>query len=206
MEGRKMKTIVGTIMIAMLVTMIAVVGALSPVAYAQDWTGNVNFFLGAKVLDEDDWEPADEHDEFGVLVDFKKNKSAISFAIDYLHSEGDESVFDWDTGYLIDIDAETSELNIGIRKIWDQSGTVRPYIGGGLAYIYAEYGGRAMGISVSDDDRAFGFWLNGGIYWTLGNSFNVGLDLRYSYAEVSLYGIEGNAGGGHAGILVGYHW
>jgi len=56
------------------------------------------------------------------------------------------------------------------------------------------------------DDSSIGIWLNGGIYWTLGEAFNLGFELAYSHAKVTVFGEDANAGGGHAGILLGYHW
>ena len=179
---------------------------LPVVSQAQDWTGNVNAFLGAKALDEDDWKPAEDHDEFGILVDFKKKEWPVSIAIDLLHSEGDGSAYEPFSGLYIDMDGETTELNVGVRKIWDQHAYVRPYVGGGLAFISADVSGSSLGVIITDDDNAVGFWINGGVYWTLGTSFNIGLDLRYSQAEVSVFGVDAEAGGGHAGLLLGYHW
>ena len=58
-------------------------------ANANEWTGNVNFFLGQKTLDEDDWAPLDKQGEFGVLVDFKQQNWPVSIAIDFLGSADD---------------------------------------------------------------------------------------------------------------------
>ena len=139
-------------------------------------------------------------------MDFKKKEWPISIALDFLHSEGDGSDYEPFSGLYIDMDAETTEFNAGIRKIWEQYAKIRPYIGGGLAFISAEAKGSAMGYTVSDDDRAVGLWINGGVYWTLSASFNIGLDLRYSIAEVTVFDVDAEAGGVHAGLLLGYHW
>jgi hypothetical protein len=71
--------------------------------------------------------------------------------------------------------------------------------------INAEIEAEAYGLSVSVDD-AMGFWVEGGIYWTLAEHFNIGFDVRWSKAEVTFYGVDGEAGGTHAGLLLGYHW
>lgn len=186
-----------------------VLGAIvfAPVfSQAKEWTGNANVFLGSKALDEDDWKPADEHGEFGVLIDFRKQEWPVNIAIDILHSEGDGSAYEPLSGLFIDMDAETTEINPGVRKIWEPGATVRPYVGGGLAFISADASLSALGITVSDNDDAVGFWINGGVYWTLGTSFNIGIDLRYSHAKVTLFDVDAEAGGGHAGLLIGYHW
>ena len=166
-------------------------------ANANEYTGNVNFFLGGKQLEEDDWAPVDKQPEFGVLVDFKQQTWPVSIAIDVLGSSNTA------TKSGVDIEGYTFELNLGARKIWEISNSpIRPYIGGGLALVHAEF----HADDVIDDDNATGIWINGGVYWALTENINLGLDLRYSQADVTLYGVEGKAGGNHAGVVLGYHW
>jgi len=174
-----------------------------------EWTGNINAFLGMKYLDEGDWEPLDEQEEFGIKVDFKQQGWPVSIAIDYLSSSDDGTMLMYHPRFgtvPFNFEGETSELCFGVRKIWDYFPTMRPFIGGGIAFINAEIEGRALGKRLSVDDDAVGIWVNGGIYWTLAEHFNIGFDLRWSKAEVTLLGIKGEAGGTHAGVLVGYHW
>ena len=167
---------------------------------ANAWTGNANVFLGEKTLDKDDWEPADEQAEFGVLVDFKQDQWPISIAIDLLASVDEVTI----SG--INIEASTTEFDIGIRKIWEVAGSsIRPYIGGGIAFVGAKIEETSF-TNISVDDDGTGLWLNGGDYWPIGQSFNLGLDLRYSQADVTFFGIESEAGGTHAGVILGYHW
>jgi hypothetical protein len=169
-------------------------------APANAWTGNANVFLGQKTLDKDDWEPADEQAEFGVLVDFKQIDWPVSIAIDLLGSVDEVTIAG------ITIEASTSEFDVGVRKIWEVSGSsIRPYIGGGIAFVSAEIKETSF-TNLSVDDSGTGIWLNGGIYWTLGQNFNLGLDLRYSQADVTFFGEDVKAGGTHAGVILGYHW
>ena len=161
-----------------------------------DWTGNLNLFLGAKALDKYEWEPTEEQDEFGVEVDFKQVGWPVSIAIDFLSGSGEGT-------YLgVKFESKTSELNVGFRKIWDIFPRVRPFIGGGISFITGEFSGRGL----SDDDSAAGIWIGGGVYWTLGKHLNIGLEGKYSTADVTLFGVDADAGGGHFGILVGFHW
>jgi len=165
-------------------------------AICGDWTGNLNVFLGSKALDEDEWEPADEQDEFGIEVDFKQHGWPVSIAIDFLSASGEGT-------YLgTKFESETSELNVGVRKIWDKSPHARPFIGGGIPFITGEF----SGLGVSHDDNATGFWIGGGVYWTLAEHFNIGLEAKISSADVTLFGVEADAGGGHFGLLLGFHW
>jgi opacity protein-like surface antigen len=164
------------------------------------WTGNVNAFLGQKTLDKDDWEPADEQAEFGVLVDFKPREWPVSIAIDLLASVDEVIVAG------VTLEASTSEFDVGIRKVWQVAGSsIRPYIGGGIAFVGAEIKETSF-TNISVDDSGTGIWLNGGVYWTLGQNFNLGLQLRYSQADVTFFGTEVEAGGNHVGVIAGYHW
>ena len=165
-------------------------------AICADWTGNLNVFLGSKSLDEDEWEPTNEQDEFGIEVDFKKQSWPVSIAIDFLSASGEGKLMG------IKFESETSEINMGVRKIWDKSSHMRPFIGGGIAFITGEF----SGLGLSDDDSATGFWIGGGVYWTLAEHFNIGLKVKSSSANVTLFGVEADAGGGHFGVLAGFHW
>lgn len=163
-------------------------------------TANVNVFLGQKALDEDEWGQFDKQGEVGVLIDFKLQNDYVSTAIDLLGSLEEITV----SGEKFE--GSTGEIDVGVRKIWKVMGSsMRTYIGGGLAYIQAELKS-INGSFISDDDDGFGIWLNGGVYWIIGQNINLGIDLRYSQADVTLFGIERDAGGNHAGIFVGYHW
>lgn len=184
-----------------------VVTAAGPVRAA--WTGNANLTLGAKALEKDDWEPVEDQGEVGIRVDFRPVEWPVNLVVDLSISSGEdeETAFVPGVGFFkAEFDARTIEWNLGVRKIWEGAPHVRPYIGGGLAIIHAKVEAKFGGFSVDDDDTGLGFWLGGGVYWTLARHFNIGFDLRYSYAEVSLFGEDVNAGGGHAGLLLGYHW
>ncbi|MDH3403173.1 MAG: outer membrane beta-barrel protein [Acidobacteriota bacterium] len=184
----------------------ALVVALPNAALAQGWTGNVNALVGAKELDKNDWEPLESQDEVGILVDFKRAGWPVSIAVDFLRSDAKETMIDPASGLAATIEGETQEFDVGIRKIWDRSAKARPYIGGGLALISAEISAEVLGVRVSAKDDAQGAWIGGGVYWTLGKAFNLGFDVRYSQADVKFLGVDGDAGGTHAGLLLGFHW
>ncbi|UCD85654.1 MAG: hypothetical protein JSU92_05540 [Deltaproteobacteria bacterium] len=162
-------------------------------------TGNVNVFLGGKTLD-DSWEPAEQQAEIGLQVDFRPRSWPINFVIDFLGGYGE--------GTLLGIECKstTSEVNIGVRKIWEQFVYVRPFIGGGVSFIHGEFTGVPFGIEITDDDDGVGGWLGGGVYWTLAEHFNIGLEAKGSIAKLTLFGGDVNGGGGHFGMLIGGHW
>jgi opacity protein-like surface antigen len=180
-------------------------------ASAQDqWTGNLNVFFGQKNLDKDDWEPVDAQTEFGIEFDFRKKDWPVNIAIDILRSSDDDKVYEYDPflgSFSADVKGTTTEFNIGIRKIWEEFPSIRPFIGGGLSYIRAEVEASIPGIgSNSESGTGVGLWLGGGVYFTLGGHFNLGLEVRYSDADVTIAGVDANAGGTHYGLLAGYHW
>lgn len=166
------------------------------------WTGNVNFLLGSKSLEESDWAPVEEQGEFGVMLDFKEQSWPVSIAIDMLGSGDEETI----SGFKFE--GTTSEFDLGARKIFEiENSNIRPFIGGGLALISAEAKLSYSGIPIgSASDSGAGLWLNGGVYWSINDQFNLGVQLRTSTAEVTFNGYDIQAGGGHAGVMLGFHW
>ena len=164
-----------------------------------DWTGSASFLIGQKLLDDDDWGPVDEQVELGAMFNFRQRSWPVNIAFDILYSWDDDDVG------LTEVDGNTLELNIGVRKVWDRS-KIQPFIGGGFAVIWAELEGSGFGFRFSDDDTGAGIWADCGLRYLITDHFSLGLDLRYSWAEVTLFGIDGEAGGVHINMLLGYHW
>ncbi|HNY64486.1 MAG TPA: hypothetical protein PKM41_03550 [Deltaproteobacteria bacterium] len=167
---------------------------------AGGWTGNLNLTLGGKYLDDDDWDPVENQGELGISLDFRERHWPVNLYLALLGSAAEDTVRG------IDVEGSTSELRFGVRKIFDADRVVRPFIGGGLAFISAEMEGELGGVSVSDDDSGVGLFISGGIYFTLEKAFNLGVEVGYSAAKVDFLGVEGEAGGAHAALLLGYHW
>ncbi|NOZ67966.1 MAG: porin family protein [Deferribacteres bacterium] len=185
------------------VFLMVIVGTMGPNAYALDadgWSGNANLLIGVKSLDEDDWNPLDEQTEIGIGVDFKQDDWPVSGTIGYLFSSDDDNVMG------VDIEGNTSELYFGVRKIWELPSLVRPFVGGGLALVNAKLEAAASGVKVTDDDSGIGIWIGGGAYLVLSGNFNIGVEFRYSRAEVTLFNTDVEAGGLHYGVTAGYHW
>lgn len=163
--------------------------------------GNVNIMFGQKYLDDDDWDPVEDQREYGLMLDFKANDSwPFSIAFDLLFSDDDGDY------YGAQIEGETQEFNLGIRKYFPVTAQFKPYVGGGLAYISTEFSGSYAGIGASDDDSTVGFWLGGGVVYTFAQNINIGVDLRYSQAEVTMFGVDGEAGGNHLLVFAGVHF
>jgi len=131
---------------------ILIVSTMGPKAYAQEqklWSGNINVFVGTKLLDADDWEPVEDQFTLGVGLDFRPPNWPVSLALDWSYSwdEGEESVIVFDPWlgpltFNVDLEGKTMEIDPGIRYIYEKLPYVRPFIGAGLAVIWAE--ARAM--------------------------------------------------------------
>ncbi len=181
---------------------------------------DINIFLGQKNLDSGDWgansylgsgASLDQQGEFGVLMNFSGYNWPVSIAVDLLGSSHQVDYYSYYYGSYGRVTASTSELDLGVRKVFGIYGTtLHPYVGGGLALItgsiddHVDYVG-----TFSDSDTGGGFWLNGGMFVSLGH-FNIGFDARYSKADVTIapYGtpVTVNAGGSHGGLILGYSW
>ena len=165
-------------------------------------SGNIHGVFGQKKLDSD-WEPTDEHTEFGILVDFQPRGWPLSIAFEGLRSEDEQ----WVTinGQSVKLTHETTEFAFGVKKYFDTKSGFYPFVGGGLVLIDLD-GKAAIGnISVSDSDSGFGFWLGGGAIYVFRN-FSIGAYLRYSAAEVSFSSSDVEAGGVHALGMAGVHF
>lgn len=200
MEGSEMNRLVMGVVVALLFV------AVSPVAVkASGWTGNVNLKAGAKALDEDDWEPLEDQNEIGADVDFRMVDWPVSVTVALYGSAQKKEI----SG--MDVEGKTGELRIGIKKIWEPDPSMRPFVGGGIAFISAENEWvneylSPLQLKVSDDDQGTGLWVSGGVFWTIKECFNLGFELGLSSVDVTLFNQEKKAGGAHAALLLGYHW
>ena len=179
-------------------------------ARAADATGQVNFFLGQKSLDSKDWEPVDRQAEFGAVMSFGRKDWPVFIAADVMGSADDATMQDPVLG-SVDVTGATLELDFGVRKVFGKQRT-HPYVAGGIGAISATAELKSGGVKVDADDSALGFWLDGGVFWTLGTRFNIGLDVRWSEAKIDLDFGNGvvakdiDAGGLQYGLLLGFGW
>lgn len=183
--------------------------ALLAVSASASAETNVNFFLGQKLLDGDDWAPAEDQMQFGLLVDHAVAKGAINLAFDVLFARG-EGRGDIGNGQEGDIKSKTSEFDVGVRKIFKVFDNMRPYVGGGIGFLTAERCAPEppqRPFEVCRSDATLGFWINTGFYFTIAKNVNIGVDGRISAGSVTLGGAEEfKAGGPQYGLIVGYHW
>ncbi len=184
---------------------LALMGATNSYAgpAADSWTGNWGVYLGNKSLDHQEWQNHEKHSSVALLTDFKKSEWPVSVAVD-LFGTGDE-----DSTASGQSDAYSAEAHIGFRKILafdEPSCHLRPYVGGGLALVFSELTQPSGSASSTDEDTGKGYWLGTGAYYDVSDSFSVGLDLRYSSADIRLHGVDHDAGGTNMSVGAVYRW
>ena len=178
-------------------SLIAMVASLagSPVL-ADDYDGNVRVAFGQKRLDND-WSILDRQNEIAMIFDMKQSSWPVSIAFDVFFSGEDKNIQGTEKG-------STSEQHLGVRKIWTiNDSKFHPYLGAGIAFIQADY--EVVG-SEKDDDGGVGAWIGAGVDWHLSPKISLGVDIRYSQADVTIFDNDIDAGGLHTLMTLGYRW
>jgi hypothetical protein len=186
------------------VLLLAVVTALFPLlhpAHAHASAGAIHFFLGQKFMDEDDWAPVEDQFEIGIDAAFGGNDWPVWINLGLLGSSAQEEL-----GGGVEVEGSTAEFTAGINKTWT-GGQFRPYVAGGIAFVTVDVETRDESVTIEDGhDAAVGLYLQGGGYWRLGSSFNLGGMLRLTMADGDVFGGEFQGGGVHLGLTLGYGW
>jgi opacity protein-like surface antigen len=186
-------------------------------------SGDANLISGQKSLGEAQLEGfgVDGQSQMGIAisVDFDL---PVMLAVDLLVSSDDHTiVVPAENRLEYWSDVQTTELDLGVRKVWGSK--LKPYVGGGLALVELDFfqiESGDLGLpdtdyltrTINDSDSGLGFWLNAGLFYRLGKYLNVGIDIRYSDADVEILLLESDefleldSGGSHYGVLFGYHW
>lgn len=165
--------------------------------------GNANFFLGSRGLDKDFWSPINSQAAFGASVDFGKKGWPIHLETGFYGSGGYKENYNGP----LDITGSVGEIFFGVNKTWMTHGSARPFIGGGLASVSASYKFSAPGGDTEESDDSGGVYFHGGVFWRIGNRFNIGVDGRLlGGTHVTLFGNDGNADYGQLGLVLGWGW
>ena len=190
-KTRNRKSVIFGLGLLMLVGSMAV----SPLQ-ADEYDGNVRLAFGTKRLDND-WNTLDRQNEIGAIFDVKKTSWPVSIALDLFFSGEDKNVPGAERG-------STFEQHLGVRKIWAiNDSKFHPYLGGGVAFIQADY---EVIDSSKEEGSGVGGWVGAGVDWHLSKSMSLGVDVRYSKADVTINNDDVNAGGLHSVLTLGYRW
>ena len=170
--------------------------------HADELIGHISGFIGVKLLNNSDWpDDLSRHFSMGFITDMKKDSWPISIALDIMDTGGKRKHDGMeDLGH-------TTEWYLGVRKIFtNQDSKIKPYIGGGVSFMYAEQEHEVNNITTTQDGRDVGSWLGGGMYYEINPRIVLGVDVRYSKGEVTLFNKERDVGGIHTGVTGGFQF
>jgi hypothetical protein len=186
-----------------------------PAAPALAAEGHVNFTLGQKMFDEDDWSPIEKQTAFGAEAAFAPGAWPVEIALHLMRSADEEAR---DMGYNelpVTLDASTWELGAGLSKTFSAK-RWRPYVGAGAVYAKTDLTANQGGTMVSDEGSGWGYWAGAGVFYRIGTGFNFGGGARYSSATVDFDAFQGQsisydateveAGGVSLHVLIGWSW
>jgi hypothetical protein len=155
---------------------------------------HISLYAGQRNLDEDDWSPVDEQLTIGVEFSQEQPENMIGWEVGFMGSNDKDHI----SG--TEVEVSTGEVYGGIRKTFG-TGVVRPYVGGGLAFIHLD--ADVTGIGDDDDSSAAGY-VHGGVAFALSESFFLGLDLRVLFgSDLEIAGFDTDADYGQLALVLG---
>jgi hypothetical protein len=166
-------------------------------AHAENWSVNVN---GISIRTDKNnlsvyteyWNPVCYHNDLGFEIDFKVKKMPFNILFESLKSSvsGQFDFIDYKSynqdNTLLNMHVDSKEYSFGLRKIWEFPFSLRPFLGGGFSKIYTK--GTAIedyshGSRAYIDDSELGMWLDTGLYSSIINHFNFGIEYKISSAR-----------------------
>jgi hypothetical protein len=169
-------------------------------------TGNVQFLIGQTYLGNF-WQPLDEPASFGLEVDFGPSKSLVHVALAWSGSGDSSTVTTPYFGRTGHVAVGFLEFSAGFLVLPVRHAPVRPYVGGGALRMFASTDSGANAWNGGDSDQSFGFYGNAGVYFKVGDHFNIGFDGRIVRGtKIQLVGVEGDADYEQISMLIGFSW
>ncbi|MBU0483138.1 MAG: hypothetical protein KKB30_01320 [Proteobacteria bacterium] len=191
-------------------------------AEAGEWLTSVNAALGFKVLDQDQWGPRPTTGEVAIMGSIEKNSWPLALSLDMFYSKTETLIFSGETSFQasdgfggftiapythIDLNIRTWEIDLGVKKIWRDFETVRPYLNGGLSLIGAEGEMTQTENIYSNNGTAFGLWAGLGANLVFNESLNIAFEVRRSEAKADMtIGPPVKIGGMHYHFIIGGNW
>jgi hypothetical protein len=167
--------------------------ATKPATASRD--SRITIYLGQRNLDQDDYAPVDEQAMIGVEFARETAGSLVGWEVGVMGSSDEGSV----AGF--DVTGNTAEIYGGVRKTFG-SGSVRPYVGGGLSVINSEVEVSGSG---SADDESLAGYAHLGVSVDVTEAFFLGLDLRVLFgSDLSIGGVNTDADYGQLALILGW--
>jgi hypothetical protein len=187
----------------------------SPSASSYKTLRNANLILGSRALDEDKWGPIEDHTIYGISIDARRATWPVSVVLGFSTSseDGNESLVVDDIRIEGWAESTIWEASIGVAKIWDTSGQMRPFVGGGISAVRTDLeavlespdiDGSAR---IDEDDTSLGLYVEGGIVWQFKADFNLGFSGRILIGtELELVDEETDVDYGQFAVILGWGW
>jgi hypothetical protein len=173
------------------------------VALAQPVTaGNLNAVFGYRTLDTEVWEPMDGHQAIG--FDYEHALKAFHVTMGLHISASSDEDREGSLNYAMNI----AELSVGLKKLWKAGARMRPYLGGGISWVWnAHFEIDPIRPEYVINDSSAGYFLNAGVLWRVRSRCNVGVDVRVLRgANVTFTQRGGSLDYEQVGILAGFNW
>lgn len=168
-------------------------------------TGRGGLYFGTKSLKSNDWGNLDSQPAWGIDFDVKNKKWPVWVTTSFINSHDSFPVVTSISPFTTtDIEGETTELQLGIKKDFAPLPRLRISLAGGPTYVRA-----SLQNSVSpynkETDSAGGIW--GGVDMIVSFNFiTLGATYKISQANVNLLGQTVDAGGKNLAFLIGFGW
>jgi len=169
--------------------------------------GDVLLLFGKRTLDSDA-KPVEDQDVYGITAMFRKESWPVSLGLGAEISGSKGTGVDTIIGNFQG-KGDLMEAYIGVDKVWENLGHMRPYVGGGASILAAQFTIKELTIDLErdDDDTIFAPYLNAGVFWRVGKGFNVGVGVRYLFfAEAVLFDQGVNVNYLQYNGLIGWGW
>lgn len=162
----------------------------------------MNLAIYGRNLTSDVWEGVDEHVGVGLTWDQGKPGRLLHWDIGLHFSDSDETFYDPFYGPIKET-VTIAELSGGGLRIWD-SKPFKPYLGAGVTLMLINDELETLSGRLDDDAFLTGLYVRGGIYWRIGEMFNLGIDGRLTYTDdADLFGFEQTPNYRQLGLLFG---
>ncbi len=168
--------------------------------------GNVQFITGPRFLD-DGWSPVDEQPALAVHFDVGGG-APIHLDVGLNVSAGrEDNVFNPASGDDEDLTVVVIDATVGLLWYPARGSDVQPFLGGGLAHVRTGLEFDDGFDDFDDDDSSLGYYLRGGVFWRIGERFNLGVDLRaIRGTDNRLLAFDQDADSEQIGVLFGFAW
>jgi len=168
--------------------------------------GNIQFYIGQMYLG-DVWKPLDRPATFGVEADFAPKGSPVHVALATSISGDSGDVVTPYFGKTGSVADGFIEFSAGFVWLPVKRGVARPYLGAGVLTMFAGIDNGANAWNGGDSDHSFGFYGTAGLYFKVGDSFNIGFDGRIVRGtSFNFAGAEVDADYERVSMLFGFSW